>query len=117
MIVNIQRLSTRRCIFQYIGVLVNLPRRERRSPPPAGKRRSHSFVLPKTCPTLNSYIRCTGEKMKAVERSSGSERAHASLQDQPQPALTPVFLPPMLHSLMILPQVHLRKPCYDFYFL
>ena len=21
------------------------------------------------------------------------------------------------HSLMILPQVHLRKPCYDFYFL
>ena len=23
----------------------------------------------------------------------------------------------MFHSLMILPQVHLRKPCYDFYFL
>ena len=21
------------------------------------------------------------------------------------------------HSIMILPQVHLRKPCYDFYFL
>ena len=21
------------------------------------------------------------------------------------------------HSVMILPQVHLRKPCYDFYFL
>lgn len=25
--------------------------------------------------------------------------------------------PPPSHSLMILPQVHLRKPCYDFYFL
>ena len=24
---------------------------------------------------------------------------------------------PRLLSLMILPQVHLRKPCYDFYFL
>ena len=22
-----------------------------------------------------------------------------------------------IHSIMILPQVHLRKPCYDFYFL
>lgn len=22
-----------------------------------------------------------------------------------------------VHSIMILPQVHLRKPCYDFYFL
>jgi hypothetical protein len=22
-----------------------------------------------------------------------------------------------LHFIMILPQVHLRKPCYDFYFL
>ena len=27
------------------------------------------------------------------------------------------FPPPDLVSVMILPQVHLRKPCYDFYFL
>ncbi|KAJ3884118.1 hypothetical protein F5879DRAFT_813457 [Lentinula edodes] len=25
--------------------------------------------------------------------------------------------PPPKNSIMILPQVHLRKPCYDFYFL
>ena len=28
-----------------------------------------------------------------------------------------VFFRILLNSLMILPQVHLRKPCYDFYFL
>ena len=29
----------------------------------------------------------------------------------------PATAPSELYSLMILPQVHLRKPCYDFYFL
>jgi hypothetical protein len=35
--------------------------------------------------------------------------AHAPKEGQQQPH--------QVHSIMILPQVHLRKPCYDFYFL
>jgi hypothetical protein len=37
-----------------------------------------------------------------------SECAHAPKSQQQ---------PNQVYSIMILPQVHLRKPCYDFYFL
>jgi hypothetical protein len=48
------------------------------------------------------------QKGAQVVEEVGARRAHAP-RDQQQPD--------QFHSIMILPQVHLRKPCYDFYFL
>ena len=48
------------------------------------------------------YKRCTGGEMRMVG-------VHMPQKGQQQPH--------QVHSIMILPQVHLRKPCYDFYFL
>ena len=42
-------------------------------------------------------------------KNKDDKRALAPLKSQQQPI--------MVYSIMILPQVHLRKPCYDFYFL
>ena len=46
--------------------------------------------------------------MCTVGKNKDDKRAHIP-RDQQQPV--------QVYSIMILPQVHLRKPCYDFYFL
>ena len=46
---------------------------------------------------------------QCLEKKDGPEATvHKGVEDE---------LGPKTKSLMILPQVHLRKPCYDFYFL
>ena len=47
---------------------------------------------------------CTGVWKMIVRASTCIQKLAASIK-------------PHHNSLMILPQVHLRKPCYDFYFL
>ena len=53
---------------------------------------------------IQAYKRCTGGKIKRIN-------VHMLLEEKPATVY------PSLYSIMILPQVHLRKPCYDFYFL
>ena len=51
---------------------------------------------------------------------SGCQTRSSRYKYQPGTKLPPLntsHSPPPRHSLMILPQVHLRKPCYDLYFL
>jgi hypothetical protein len=44
---------------------------------------------------------------KAAEETKGAQKKTRVI----------VFTGPEAPTIMILPQVHLRKPCYDFYFL
>ena len=56
---------------------------------------------------FTAYRRCTGGDVENGRRRGGRAPAPRSQQ-----SARPAF-----DSVMILPQVHLRKPCYDFYFL
>ena len=54
----------------------------------------------------------------AVEPPTGGSEAPGRVRGGPFPRLCiSSRSPPEQGSIMILPQVHLRKPCYDFYFL
>lgn len=84
--------------------------RPRLQPPPAGRNklgtgRPSEF---RQSPRMFGYSRPRVQAGTAAESVGRSEPLH------PHGAETIVTL----HSpVMILPQVHLRKPCYDFYFL
>jgi hypothetical protein len=53
----------------------------------------------------------TVRKIKGINSQTGKRAVYPTAE-----ALKPLDPTPRLF-LMILPQVHLRKPCYDFYFL
>ena len=63
-----------------------------------------------------------GRRLKPFENGRRGRRAPRRCPPFISVATTGVSNPvrimnKILHSIMILPQVHLRKPCYDFYFL
>ena len=65
---------------------------------------------------LQRVHRCERKKEKGRRKKQG--RAHARNESsQRQSFALPSCSPIPFVSIMILPQVHLRKPCYDFYFL
>ena len=83
--------------------------------------------LLKVLTNLASFSDC---KLQTAFKGGGLRRARARGQESPPAAVrrarrsNKVQLntggrldPEGPHSVMILPQVHLRKPCYDFYFL
>ena len=91
-----------------------------RAPCPGRRERALSFSFPWRSPRRGSLLRRGGEDARRSERPAPTRRVGA-------PGLE-ARTPPMLYnefagrsagqvSTMILPQVHLRKPCYDFSFL
>ena len=71
---------------------------------------------------LRAGVRCFAEKRPTGERSPAWDRdgpAHEAPSDAPTPTRLNMFTGRSAGqvSTMILPQVHLRKPCYDFSFL
>lgn len=71
------------------------------SRPPRAPVRTHTSVRHSAARDPGSASR--RENSRSAVRACGHGRAKPP--------------PPLSLSLMILPQVHLRKPCYDFYFL
>ena len=76
------------------------------------KGKPTSFFEGTAVPTRNEFHPPTFQRSTKYVHSwrndKDDKRAHVP-KDQQQPV--------QVYSIMILPQVHLRKPCYDFYFL
>ncbi len=64
------------------------------------------------CVTYHRHRVC----LQAVHRWNRRKQTTKGVCTLPQRASTTASSQ-KFHSIMILPQVHLRKPCYDFYFL
>ena len=63
---------------------------------------------------LKPLVRCSlGSCQRPLPLCAGYPQAFSPLQFKVMPGTISVFN----HHVMILLQVHLRKPCYDFYFL
>ena len=60
------------------------------------------------------YVVCVKEDRRGPLKCTGEVEVDARRAHAP---VTEASKQPRNDSLMILPQVHLRKPCYDFYFL
>lgn len=70
---------------------------------------------PHTLPARFHSLSSLATSGPAPHRPARAARVKTSRADGARPTGRPP--PPRSLSLMILPQVHLRKPCYDFYFL
>ena len=74
----------------------------------------------KTC-IINRHLNVKNDKLASVETNTNLSEVHRCYVDKYEKgAHMPVkasFKTLQSNTVMILPQVHLRKPCYDFYFL